>query len=283
MLEEIERLKKSLETENKTKVNYYEQIAYFRQELSITSSSVQKFELTKRIEDAEKKIQDIDIQIESLRKEIGDMEERSTFTQVTPNPIPISFDISNNPKKKPEKTQEPHLVLQPIVVIEPIIDNQIKEDYTLLHELLTNQQWKEADLETTQIFLKIAKRQKAGWLRAIDIANISCSDILMIDQLWRDASGGQFGFSVQRNIWLSVDGKPGKCERPILDDFGDKVGWRINNNWLKNYEEFNFYLDAPQGHLPSFRFSAAIDQFVTWQESFKHFLPRIETCFSGDI
>jgi hypothetical protein len=283
MLEEIEGLKKSLETEKKTKVNYYEQIAYFRQELSITSSSVQKFELRKRIENAEKEIQNIDSQMESLQKEIRDMEERSKLTQIKPNPVLILPNILNNRIQESKKPKKPERVLEPITIIEPIIYDQIKGDYTLLHELLTNQQWKEADLETTQIFLKIAKRQKAGWLRAIDIANISCSDILMIDQLWRDASGGQFGFSVQRNIWLSVDGKPGKCERPILDDFGDKVGWRINNNWLKNYEEFNFYLDAPQGHLPSFRFSAAIDQFVTWQESFKHFLPRIETCFSGDI
>jgi|GEM_PF-4683475 hypothetical protein len=273
MLEEIEGLKKSLEMEKKTKVNYDEQIAFFRHEISITSSLFQKFELRKRIENAEKEIQNIDIRIKCLEKEIGDMEERSKPTLISPSPILIVPNISNNLTEKSKKPQNP----------EPIIYDQIKGDYSLLHELLTNQQWKEADLETTQIFLKIAKRQKAGWLRAIDIANISCSDILMIDKLWRNASGGQFGFSVQRNIWLSVDGKPGKCERPILDDFGDKVGWRINNNWLKNYEEFNFYLDAPQGHLPSFRFSAAIDQFVTWQESFKHFLPRIETCFSGDI
>ncbi|MDB9456201.1 GUN4 domain-containing protein [Dolichospermum circinale CS-534/05] len=279
MLEEIERLKKSLETENKTKVNYYEQIAYFRQELSITSSSVQKFELTKRIEDAEKKIQDIDIQIESLRKEIGDMEERSKFTQVTPNPIPIWFDISNNPKKKPEKTQEPHLVLEPIVVIEPIIDNQIKEDYTLLHELLTNQQWKEADLETTQIFLKIAKRQKAGWLRATDIANISCSDLRIINQLWAEASQHLFGFNVQRHIWVSVGGEVNRFDSAIFYDFADTVGWRTDNNWLKNYDDFKFSINAPKGHLPSFRFPTERDLLETWEASFKNFLLRLNNCF----
>jgi hypothetical protein len=279
MLEEIERLKKSLETEKKTKVNYYEQIAYFRQELSITSSSVQKFELTKRIEDAEKKIQDIDIQIESLRKEIGDMEERSKFTQIKPNPIPISFDISNNPNKKPEKTQEPHLVPEPIVVIERIIDNQIKGDYTLLHELLTNQQWKEADLETTQIFLKIAEKQREGWLKAIDIDTISCSDLRIINQLWAEASQNLFGFKAQRDIWITIGGKVHRFDDGIYTKFANKVGWRTDDNWLKNYDDFNFSINAPKGHLPSFRFPTERDLLGTWRDSFKNFLLRLSNCF----
>ncbi|HBE30849.1 MAG TPA: hypothetical protein DD990_05730, partial [Cyanobacteria bacterium UBA11368] len=28
------------------------------------------------------------------------------------------------------------------------------------------------------------------------------------------------------------------------------VGWRVNNSWL-NYDDLNFCLDAPPGHLPA--------------------------------
>lgn len=88
--------------------------------------------------------------------------------------------------------------------------------------------WLEADLETVRVILQVAKRQKEGYLKAKDIANFPCSDIRMLDQLWVEASPDQFGFSVQRDIWLSVDGQPGKFDAATFRNFGNRVGWRVN-------------------------------------------------------
>ncbi|MFM6366879.1 MAG: hypothetical protein ACKPGN_01375 [Dolichospermum sp.] len=97
-LEELLELLKKLE---EAKITNYAKITSFRMRLAYICHAPQEFELDQEIQLAEKEIQKIDINIESLRKEIGDMEERSKFTQIKPNPIPISFDISNNPNKKP--------------------------------------------------------------------------------------------------------------------------------------------------------------------------------------
>ncbi|MBO1071794.1 MAG: GUN4 domain-containing protein [Dolichospermum sp. DEX189] len=274
-----ERLEELLKELEEAKITNYAKITSFRKKLAYISHAPQEFELDQEIKLAEKKIQEIDIEIESLRKEIGDMEERSKPTQIKPNPILTLPNIPNNPIQESNKVQKSELVAETGLVIEPVIRNQIKGDYTLLHELLTNQQWKEADLETTQIFLKIAKRQKTGWLRAIDIAKISCSDLRIIDQLWAEASQHLFGFNVQRHIWVSVGGEVHRFDRAIFYDFADTVGWLTDDNWLNKYDDFNFSTNAPKGHLPSFRFPTERDQLMIWQESFKNFLPRLENCF----
>ncbi|MBF2046377.1 MAG: GUN4 domain-containing protein [Leptolyngbya sp. IPPAS B-1204] len=35
----------------------------------------------------------------------------------------------------------------------------------------------------------------------------------------------------------------------IYQQFGSAAGWRIGESWF-NYEQFNFSLAAPAGHLP---------------------------------
>ncbi|MGJ5674855.1 MAG: GUN4 domain-containing protein [Nostochopsis sp.] len=158
---------------------------------------------------------------------------------------------------------------------------KLKADYNQLRDLLAKKAWQEADQEMVRVILQVAKRQKEGWLKGEHIANFPCPDIHMIDQLWVEASRGKFGFSVQKNIWLSVDGQPGKFDAVTFRNFGDLVGWRVNDEWLRHYESFNFSLDAPKGHLPSLRFLCAekgTNWLVTWQDNFKGFLTRIETC-----
>jgi hypothetical protein len=36
-----------------------------------------------------------------------------------------------------------------------------------------------------------------------------------------------------------------------VNKFGNDVGWRENNSWIK-YAQFTFSLNAPQGHLPEY-------------------------------
>ncbi|MBD2616132.1 GUN4 domain-containing protein [Nostoc punctiforme FACHB-252] len=158
----------------------------------------------------------------------------------------------------------------------------LKGDYSQLRDLLDQQAWQKADQETVQIILKVAKRQKEGWLKGKDIENFSCSDLCMIDQLWVEASQGHFGFSVQRNIWLNIEGQPGKFDAETFRNFGEVVGWRINGDWFRDYTSFNFSLNAPKGHLPSLRFPHANGMYWlgAWQDDFKGFLTLMEYCLS---
>jgi hypothetical protein len=34
-------------------------------------------------------------------------------------------------------------------------------------------------------------------------------------------------------------------------DFGDRLGWRANGDWIIFIENLNYSLDAPVGHLPN--------------------------------
>ena len=66
--------------------------------------------------------------------------------------------------------------------------------------------------------------------------------MLTINQLWLVASKGKFGFSVQKQIWLEVGGKPGQYDSNIFWRFQEEVEWAEN--------EIVFDQRAAKGHLP---------------------------------
>ena len=126
-------------------------------------------------------------------------------------------------------------------------------DYINLRNLLAAKKWKEADEETARVMLKVAGREKEGWLGRESIDNFPCEDWRTIDQLWLKYSNGRFGFSVQKRIYQSLGGTE-EYDEKVWEKFGDKVGWR-KNNWLKQewlyYEDLTFSEKAPEAHLPS--------------------------------
>lgn len=123
-------------------------------------------------------------------------------------------------------------------------------DYSQLRQLLTAEQWKEADRETTNILIGVAGREQDGWMRAEDFKKFPCEDLRTIDRLWVYYSRGRFGFSVQKTVWESVGGKH-EVDYITWCRFGDRVGWRVQGNWLK-YSELTFNREAaPMGHLPA--------------------------------
>ena len=85
--------------------------------------------------------------------------------------------------------------------------------------------WKEADLETDKRMLEVAGRESQGWFRLEDVENFPCLDLGTIDKLWIKYSNGKFGFSVQKQIYLSVGGTK-EYDQKVWEAFGDKVGWR---------------------------------------------------------
>jgi uncharacterized small protein (DUF1192 family) len=129
-------------------------------------------------------------------------------------------------------------------------------DYTRLRDLLKAGNWQEADQETDQLMLKAVGEQaeRRGYLKREEIRNFPCEDLLLMDQLWVKFSGGKFGFSVQKQIWVEVGGKLdfGKDEQAAIAAFekmSDRNGWRRDGNYIASRQVY-FDTSAPKGHLP---------------------------------
>ncbi|MFN6567741.1 caspase, EACC1-associated type [Dendronalium sp. ChiSLP03b] len=124
-------------------------------------------------------------------------------------------------------------------------------NYDKLRDFLKAGQWKQADHETYLVMVKAVGREKGDWIRDEEFLNFPCIDLRTIDRLWVKYSNGRFGFSVQKEIYLSVGGKPdGKYYKEAWEKFSDRVGWRVNSTWI-DYDKVTFDTSAPMGHLPS--------------------------------
>jgi len=141
---------------------------------------------------------------------------------------------ANTPRNNPSPTNEPT----------PAI-------FQNLEALLKAGKWREADLETLNLMLKLTKREQEGWLKIEDVKNFPRQELRKMDQLWVKYSNGKFGFSVQKQIWLELGGK--LDEVPDGNTFlklSDLVGWRVNGKWLR-YDGYTFSTNAPKAHLPT--------------------------------
>jgi hypothetical protein len=159
-------------------------------------------------------------------------------------------------------------------------------DYTKLRDLLKAGQWKQADRETSRLLFKAANREKAEYLDAGSVENFPCADLHTIDNLWVKYSNGQFGFSLQKEIWVSVGGEPGHYANAVYEQFGRRVGWRSRNGimlirgWLK-YEDLSFSVTwAPVGHLPTMLGSSitSFEDFRFWGIK-SNFFARMDACW----
>ncbi|MEA5554236.1 GUN4 domain-containing protein [Anabaena cylindrica UHCC 0172] len=114
-------------------------------------------------------------------------------------------------------------------------------DYTRLRDLLAAHKWEEADKETYQVMIKAVGKKSGEWFTSDELLNFPCQDLRTIDQLWVKYSEGRFGFSVQKEIYLSVGGKAdGKYDSDAWGKFVEKVGWK----------KVTYDTKSPRGHLP---------------------------------
>lgn len=127
-------------------------------------------------------------------------------------------------------------------VVKDALQDYIPVIYRNLRDLLAAGKWKDADQETAAAMLKVASREKEGWLRVENIDRFPIIELSTIDQLWVQHSNGRFGFSVQKQIWQRVGSN--------YFIFGDHVGWRNGGCWL-SYQQLTFTPTAPVGHLPA--------------------------------
>ncbi len=124
--------------------------------------------------------------------------------------------------------------------------------YCRLHKLLSAGKWREADQETLNIMLKLAEREKEGWLRVEDIKNFPSPHLKTLDKLWVKSSKSHFGFTVQKRILQMSK----NCGLFGYETFCEIVGWRKKGYLhqtdclLLKEQHLTFSMNAPIGHLP---------------------------------
>jgi len=120
--------------------------------------------------------------------------------------------------------------------------------YQQLETYLKNQQWREADKETYRLMITTAGKEYGQWFDRADLENFPCEDLRTLDQLWVKYSNGKWGFSVQKQIWQEY-GSP-MSYNDEWGKFGDRVGWRKDNDWV-NYNNLTFDLQKSlSGEFP---------------------------------
>lgn len=117
-----------------------------------------------------------------------------------------------------------------------------------LRDLLESGDWEKADRETAAIIFSTNTNTKQ---RKKILLGISSDELFTIDQLWLKYSKCQFGFSVQRNIFLLA--KSSQIPEGWIH-FCNAVGWKKSGGFLfgwKQYSDIIFDTKAPMGHLPA--------------------------------
>jgi GUN4-like/ARM-like repeat domain, GUN4-N terminal len=138
-------------------------------------------------------------------------------------------------------------------------------EYQDLYQLLIDRNWQAADKLTNLKLCELAgpvalQRQ---WLYFTDITTLPTVDLQTLDRLWWTYSEGLFGFTVQRDIWLSVGQN--------WDKLWPKIGWKDGIHWTRYPGSFTWDLSAPRGHLPlsnqlrGVRSMAALLAHPAWQ------------------
>jgi hypothetical protein len=115
-------------------------------------------------------------------------------------------------------------------------------DYAPLQQLLAQQDFEAADRLTLEKLCELAGAKSQKWFYFTAVQHFPVTDLQTINTLWLVASEGKFGYSVQRDLWLSV-GKD-------WEKLWTQLDWKNGNNWTRYPQGFTWDLTAPRGHLP---------------------------------
>ncbi len=121
-----------------------------------------------------------------------------------------------------------------------------------LENLLKQGNFKEADRQTDRAMLHFAgeEAERRGYLELEEVQNFDCNALGQIDRLWVNYSKGEFGFSVQKRIYLETGNKLDDYNEETYLRFIEAVGWYEQGGW-KSYRNFKFLpQDSPDGELP---------------------------------
>lgn len=119
-------------------------------------------------------------------------------------------------------------------------------DYAPLSQYLKDQDFRKADDETRALLIKMAGPGAVarGWVYFSEVKTIPAEDLQTVDALWRAASKGKFGYSVQRELFQQSARRWPKFFRQIDWTVGEHSVYR---KWPA---EFVYSMDAVKGHLP---------------------------------
>ncbi|WP_414622354.1 AAA-like domain-containing protein [Calothrix sp. CCY 0018] len=128
--------------------------------------------------------------------------------------------------------------------------NSLKEHfYTRLENSLKSKDWGVADLTTDRLMLFIANREEERYLDIPQIEKFSCSELKKMDNLWVNNSNRNFGFSVQKEIWVKTGNRLGVNLKDWNDSdtknplrFASAVGWYNDENRYDGFVEWRDYI-----------------------------------------
>lgn len=159
--------------------------------------------------------------------------------------------------------------------------------YWKLISFLAEHEWQKADVLMRNFLLKLVDRSSKGFLDRGSVEKISAKDVYTLDQLWVEYSNGLFGFSIQKKILDRVEQK----KQP----FAEAVGWSNRAGVFKgifawkSYNELDFTLNAPKGHLPVWRVKGkeiSVDDFShlkIWNFEESESEPELEASITEDL
>ncbi|MEM8780448.1 MAG: GUN4 domain-containing protein, partial [Cyanobacteria bacterium P01_G01_bin.49] len=83
-------------------------------------------------------------------------------------------------------------------------------------------------------------------------AQLPRSHLHTTHELGPQYADGKLGFSVQFPLFVEAGNKPGRLlASDAYDNFGTKVGWRKDEQWIQFKQNLDYSLEAPLGHLPN--------------------------------
>jgi serine/threonine-protein kinase len=164
------------------------------------------------------------------------------------NPFKTDILLSNNPTPVLSSSPQPSATA--------IADRQAS--YEQLNIYLKEKNWKAADNETYLLLLKAAGSQSYddGTFHTDEFNRITCADLVLMDQLWTQASSGKQGLTAQRKIYED-------SVKDIRKTY-ENIGWISPSGELAIDTEYNRqtsrweYIEGrqpnfkspPVGHLP---------------------------------
>ena len=190
-------------------------------------------------------------QSEATEKPVSDAPEESEANVSQPEP---------EPEPQPQPVESETIEVSTVTATRkiPLVSQKTGIDYTPLRNLLKQEKWSEADLQTYKLIEQIVKtakqRNKHVFIELKTIAEFACPDIRTIDVLWQKYTENKFGFSSQQDVWQSVNQK-GDFSTQTWRRFATEVGWKegevADGSGYLLYDELDFNpAKAPVGHLP---------------------------------
>ena len=169
--------------------------------------------------------------------------------------------------------------------------------YQQLERYMVEENWQEADRYNYRLMTQVLSKRSEDHFMEDELATFPCADLLRLDKLWGQHSGGKFGFSVQKSIYVQCGGKlDGKYDERSFIQFIQAVGWceestiqydsldqlMSDATWPRFYEEeLASSSGGRRGHLPNLvvgilLFSSAGE---VWEEvNFSTLMSRFAKC-----